>query len=100
MTNPIAKMAPITKICASFSIIVFISSDASDTPITDAIVVFFVSAISTLPRGAITARNACGSTISRRFCENVNPSERPASACPTGTVLIPARSDSQTNAAV
>ena len=29
----------------------------------------------------------------------VNPSERAASACPTGTVLIPPRTASQTNAA-
>ena len=30
---------------------------------------------------------------------NVKPSDRAASACPTGTVLIPPRTASQTNAA-
>lgn len=95
-------MPPMRKIAASVSIISDISSDASATPITEAIVVFFVSAIRTLPSGAITARNAWGgSTISRRFWMNVSPpSDRPASDCPTWTVLMPERSDSHTNDAV
>ena len=83
-----------------FSIISFISSAASATPIADAIVVFLVSAIRTDPNGAITARKACGSRMIRRFWLNVRPSERAASACPTGTVFTPARTDSHTNAAV
>ncbi|SLJ82969.1 Uncharacterised protein [Mycobacteroides abscessus subsp. abscessus] len=65
-----------------------------------AMVEFFVNAISTLPSGAITDRNACGSTTSRRFWLKLKPSERPASDWPSGTVLMPERSDSQTNAAV
>ena len=79
---------------------VFIKNEASATPMTDAIVVFFVSAISTLPSGPMTARNAWGSTTMVTFWVNVIPSERPASACPTGTVLIPDRNDSATNDAV
>ena len=83
-----------------FSIISFISNAASATPIADAMVVFFTSAISTEPSGMMTARNACGSNTIRRFCPNVIPSERAASAWPAGTVLTPARTVSQTNAAV
>src|SRR5690606_25404008 len=98
MTNPSAKMPPTTKMAASFSIIVFISSEASDTPMTEAIVEFLVNAMSTEPSGAMTARNACGRTIRRRFWLKVRPSERPASDCPSETVLMPERSDSHTNA--
>ena len=63
-----------------FSIISFISSAASATPIAEAMVVFLVSAISTEPNGMITDRNACGSRTIRRFCPNVSPSDRAASA--------------------
>ena len=35
----------------------------------------------------MTARKACGSRIIRRFCPKVKPSERAASAWPSGTVL-------------
>src|SRR5690606_28245141 len=66
MTNPSAKMPPTTKMAASFSIIVFISSEASDTPMTEAIVEFLVNAMSTEPSGAMTARKAWGRTIRRR----------------------------------
>ena len=93
-------MAPTTSSAAVFSIISFISSAASATPIAEAIVVFFVNAISTDPSGMIAARKAWGSRTIRRFWPNVKPSERAASAWPNGTVLIPARSVSQTNAAV
>ena len=50
-----------------FSVISFISRAASATPIAEAMVVFFVSAINTDPSGMITARKACGSRIIRRF---------------------------------
>ena len=93
-------MPPTTSSAAVFSIISFISSAASATPIAEAIVVFLVSAINTEPSGISTARNACGSSMIRRFCPNVSPSERAASAWPTGTVFTPARTVSQTNAAV
>ena len=84
----------------SFSTIVDISRAASATPIELAMVVFLVSAISTLASGAITARNACGSTMMRRFWVNVRPIARAASAWPAGTVLMPERIASQTNVAV
>ena len=63
-------------------------------------VVFFDSAMRTLPSGAITARPACGRTMIRRVCAKVSPIARAASAWPAGTVLMPERSASQTNAAV
>ena len=62
--------------------------------------VFFVNAISTEPSGMMTARKACGNRIIRRFCQNVKPSDRAASAWPSGTVLTPERMVSQTNDAV
>ena len=64
----------------SFSTMVDISRAASATPILAATVVFLVSAISTEASGTITDRSACGSTISRRFWENVSPIARAASA--------------------
>ena len=82
------------------SIISFISSAASATPIAEAIVVFFVSAISTEPIGMRTARKACGSSTIPRFCPKLRPSDLAASACPSGTVFTPARTVSHTNAAV
>ena len=48
----------------------------------------------------MTARKACGSRIIRRFWPNVRPSDRAASAWPSGTVLTPERTVSHTNAAV
>ena len=62
--------------------------------------VFLINAIKTDPSGMITARNACGSNTIRRFWLNVNPSERAASAWPSGTVFTPDRSVSHTNEAV
>lgn len=62
--------------------------------------VFLVSAMRMLPSGATTARNACGSVISASVLTKPSPSERAASACPTGTVLSPERSASHTNAEV
>ena len=52
MMKPPAKIAPTAINAAVFSIISFISSAASATPIADAIVVFLVSAISTEPSGS------------------------------------------------
>ena len=54
----------------------------------------------TLISGGTMARSACGSTTSRSTWLNVMPSARAASACPAGTVLMPERTASQTNAAV
>ena len=65
-----------------------------------AIVVFLVSAMRTLPSGAMTERNACGSTTSRSVCAKVSPIARAASAWPSGTVLMPDRIASQTKAEV
>ena len=62
--------------------------------------VFFSSAIWTLVSGGTTARSACGRITVARVWPNVKPSARDASACPTGTVLIPDRTTSQTKAAV
>ncbi len=67
-TNPSVKIVPTVTSAAVFSIISFISNAASATPIADAIVVFFVNAISTEPSGMMTARKACGSRTIRRFC--------------------------------
>ena len=100
MMNPPAKIAPTVISAAVFSIISFISNAASATPIADAIVVFLVSAISTEPSGAMTARKACGSRTIRRFWPNVSPSDRAASAWPSGIVLTPERTVSQTKDAV
>ena len=99
-TNPAANIAPTVNSAAVFSIISFISSAASATPIAEAIVVFFVNAISTEPNGMITARKACGSRMIRRFWLNVSPSDRAASAWPSGTVFTPERTVSHTNDAV
>ena len=73
-------MPPTSSSAEVFSTISFINRAASATPIADAMVVFLVRAISTEPSGMITARNACGSMMIRRFCEKVRPSERAASA--------------------
>ena len=61
--------------------------------------VFLVSAIRVLPSGATAPRNACGRMTWRSVWVKVRPIERAASAWPVGTVLMPQRSDSQTNAA-
>ena len=100
MRKPPRKIAPTAISAAVFSIISFINSAASATPIADAIVVFLVNAINTEPSGRMTARKACGSRIIRRFCPNVRPSDRAASAWPSGTVFTPDRTVSHTNAAV
>ena len=78
----------------------FISSAASATPIAEATVVFLVSAISTEPSGAITARIACGSTTMPSTWVNVRPIALAASAWPGGTVLMPDRIASQTKVEV
>ena len=74
------KIYPTVNTAAENSNITFISNAASATPIADAIVVFFVYEISTEPTGMMTARKACGSRTIRRFCANVRPSDRAASA--------------------
>ncbi len=61
---------------------------------------FLSRAICTLDSGGTTERIAWGRTICDRVRLKVNPRAREASACPTGTVLIPERTTSQTNAAV
>ena len=53
----------------------------------------------TFTSGCTIVRNACGRITNRSDWVNVKPIERAASACPTGTVLIPPRTASQTNAA-
>ena len=83
----------------SFSMIFDIRPAASATPMIAATVVFLISAISVEPSGAIAPRNACGRITSRSDWPNVSPIDRAASACPPGTVLMPLRSASQTNAA-
>jgi hypothetical protein len=79
---------------------VFIAFAASATPMMPAIVEFLHSAIRTLPSGATTARPACGRMMIRSVWANVSPIARAASACPAGTVLMPERTASHTNAAV
>ena len=61
-------------------------------------VVFLVSAMSTLPNGAMAPRNACGRITWVRERPNGSPIARAASACPAGTVLMPLRSASATKA--
>ena len=96
-----AKMTPIAKIAASFSIIVLHQQRRPRRRRSPRRRWCSWSGRSAPARaGAITARKACGSTMSRRFWAKVRPSERPASAWPSGTVLMPERRDSQTNAAV
>ena len=50
--------------------------------------------------GGTTDRMAWGSTTDVRVWVKPKPSARDASACPTGTVLIPERITSQLNAEV
>lgn len=61
---------------------------------------FLASAISVEPTGAITDRNACGSTTAERVWPKVIPRLRAASPWPRGTVLMPERSASQMKAEV
>ena len=65
-----------------------------------ATVEFLSRAISVLPSGATEPRKACGRMISVADCMKPKPSARAASAWPIGTVLMPERRDSHTNAAV
>ena len=58
---------------------------------------FFVSAMMMLLSGGSTVRVACGSTTIRSVWTKVMPRLRAASACPSGTVLMPERTASQTN---
>ncbi|CAM5267370.1 hypothetical protein SVIOM342S_07998 [Streptomyces violaceorubidus] len=89
--------AEMSSSCASFSIISFISSAVSATPMAAATVVFLISAISTFASGTTDERNACGRTTSRSTWPKLRPRARAASAWPTGTVLMPERSASHTN---
>ncbi len=99
MTKPMAKTRKTATLAVSFSMIVFIRPEASATPMTEATVVFFVRAMRTDPSGAMAPRKAWGRITSRRLWVKVSPIERAASAWPSGTVFIPLRSASQTNAA-
>ena len=99
MTKPIAKIRKTVTLAVSFSMIVFISPDASATPMIDATVVFLVRAMSTEPSGAMAPRNAWGRITSRSDWPKVSPIERAASAWPAGTVFTPERRASQTKAA-
>jgi hypothetical protein len=74
----------------------FICAAASMTPKTPATEVFLSRAIRVLARGGTEARNACGRTTCVITPEKGSPIARAASACPSGTALMPARSDSQT----
>ena len=70
------------------------SSTTKKPPATE---VFFVRAMKTLMSGGIVIRNACGSTTSDTVWPKPRPMLRAASACPTGTPLMPERSASATN---
>ncbi len=58
----------------------FMTLADSSNPMVPTMVEFLVSAIRMLPSGAMTARPACGSTMSRRVWLNVSPIARAASA--------------------
>ena len=66
------------------------TADASDDPSTTPMKMF--------TSGCTIVRNAGGRITYRSDWVKVKPSDRAASACPTGTVLIPPRTASQTNA--
>ena len=70
----------IVALAVSFSMISLMSSEASATTMTEATVVFLVSAMSTEPSGATAPRKACGRMTSRRLWPKVRPIERAASA--------------------
>ena len=73
------------------------NSSTKNAPATD---VFLVNAMKTLIKGGTTMRPACGKTTSVTVCANPIPMLRAASACPTGTPLIPDRIASATNGEV
>ena len=74
---------------------------ASATEKPAAIVVFFSSAISVLTSGGTTdAQRLRQDDHADSVWPNVRPSARAASAWPSGTVLMPERTTSQTNAEV
>src|SRR5699024_6684376 len=85
---------------AWFSIVDFINSEASATPMVEAMVVFLVKAMSVFPSGTIAARTACGNTIFRNESEKLNPRDRPAAACPKSNMLNAERNDSATEVEV
>ena len=62
--------------------------------------VFLVRAIRTLASGGTTARNAWGRMTFCIVCAEVRPTERAASAWPSGIELTPARSASHTKVEV
>ena len=70
------------------------SSTTKKPPATE---VFLVRAMKTLISGGIVMRNACGSTTRLTVWPKPSPTLRAASACPTGTPLMPDRSASATN---
>ena len=86
---------------ALYSIMVLMRLEVSvATEAAAATVEFLSRAISVLPSGATEPRNACGRMTIDADWKKLRPSERAASACPSGTVLMPLRSDSHTNADV
>ena len=60
---------------------------------------FLMRAMKMLPRGWTTVRIAWGMMTWPNVAGNVSPSDRPASAWPTATELIPALTASATNEA-
>ncbi len=60
----------------------FIRYDASATPIVATTVVFLVSAIKTLPSGAMAPRKACGRITLESVLVKSSPIARAASAWP------------------
>ena len=81
MIKPTAKMKKMRNSwLACISIVDFMSREASATPMAEAMVVFFVRAMSVLPNGTMAARTAWGKMIVLKVCEKLNPNERAASA--------------------
>ena len=73
------------------------SSTTKNPPATE---VFFVKAMYTLISGGIVMRKAWGRTTSDTVWPKPRPMLRAASACPTGTPLMPERRASATNGEV
>jgi hypothetical protein len=61
---------------------------------------FLIIAIVSDPKGEMTVRNACGSTIRRSVCAYEKPRDSDASIWPLPTEKTPERSASATYAAV
>ena len=68
-----------------------LASVSSTTPITEASEEVFSMLMVSLPVGGMMTRIACGSTIRRMILARRMPSEAAASACPSSTDRMPAR---------